>query len=160
MDCPCTSGLDFQECCSPYIEGERSAPTAEALMRSRYAAYTLEKVDYIVDTHDPKTRKDVDRDAALTWAQQSEWLGLEIVATSEGKAEDQRGEVEFIARYALEGAEQKHHERSRFKREGDRWFYLDGDMVKAKPVVRQEPRVGRNEPCPCGSGKKFKRCHG
>jgi SEC-C motif-containing protein len=129
-------------------------------MRSRYSAYALEKVDYIVDTHEPEGRGDVDRDAAEEWAKQAEWLGLEIVDTALGQPNDSTGEVEFIASYSLKGVEQKHHERSRFEKQDGKWFYVDGEMVKAKPVVREEPKVGRNEPCPCGSGKKFKKCCG
>ena len=34
------------------------------------------------------------------------------------------------------------------------------EPAAARPAVRQGPRVGRNDPCPCGSGKKYKKCHG
>jgi SEC-C motif-containing protein len=68
--------------------------------------------------------------------------------------------VEFIAKYAIDGNDFKHHERATFRRIDGDWFYMDGDMVKPKPVVRDKPKVGRNEPCPCGSGKKYKKCHG
>jgi SEC-C motif domain protein len=68
--------------------------------------------------------------------------------------------VEFVARYRMGGAEHAHHERATFQRHDGRWYFEDGDIVKARPVVREAPKVGRNEPCPCGSGKKFKKCHG
>lgn len=129
-------------------------------MRSRYTAYTIQEIDYIVATHDSSVTGDVDRDATLEWAQKSEWLGLEIVDTEAGGKEDDEGTVEFIARYKVQGSEATHHERSRFRRAEGRWVYLDGGMVKPKPVVRDEPKVGRNSPCPCGSGKKFKKCCG
>jgi SEC-C motif-containing protein len=142
------------------VRGERRPETAEALMRSRYAAYTMEAVDYIVDSHHPDGRGEIDRDGAAQWAREAEWLGLEVVDTTAGGVGDERGEVEFIARYKMSGGEFAHHERATFQRVDGRWFYVDGEMVKAKPVVREAPRVGRNDPCPCGSGKKFKRCCG
>ena len=129
-------------------------------MRSRYTAYTTQEIDYIVDTHDPSVTGDVDRDATLEWAQKSEWLGLEIVDTEAGGKDDEEGAVEFIARYSVDGKEAFHHERSRFRRHEGNWVYLDSGMVKPKPIVREEPKVGRNEPCPCGSGKKYKKCCG
>ena len=128
-------------------------------MRSRYTAYTMEEVDYIVSSHHESSRDDVDRDAALKWAEQAEWSGLEIVETEKGQEADDEGVVEFVAKFSLQGAEQRHHERSRFKKVDGKWFYVDGDMVKPKPVTRGA-KVGRNEPCPCGSGKKYKRCCG
>jgi SEC-C motif-containing protein len=129
-------------------------------MRSRYTAYTQGTIDYVVDTHDPASRDDVDRDAAGKWSESAEWLGLEIVDTEAGGEGDDAGVVEFIATYQVEGVEHKHHERSTFLRDDGRWYYKDGDMVKPRPVVRDQPKVGRNEPCPCGSGKKFKKCCG
>jgi uncharacterized protein YchJ len=90
---------------------------------------------------------------AATWAREAQWHGLEIVATEAGGPDDETGTVEFIARYSAKGAPVAHHERSTFKKIDGRWFYMDGDMVKPRPVVRDAPRVGRNDPCPCGSGK-------
>ena len=129
-------------------------------MRSRYTAYTLDETDYVVATHHPDGREDVDQEAASKWAQQAEWHGLEVVETEDGGATDDSGVVEFVARYTVDGAEYSHHERARFGRVDGQWFYVDGDMVKRKPVTREGPKVGRNEPCPCGSGSKFKRCCG
>jgi SEC-C motif-containing protein len=136
------------------------ADTAEALMRSRYAAYAIGQVEHIVTTHDPATRDSVDRNAAEKWSNRAQWEGLDIVSTSAGGAADEEGEVEFVARYTLDGAPCKHHERSRFKKIGDAWHYMNGDMVKAKPAVRDGAKVGRNDLCPCGSNKKYKKCHG
>jgi preprotein translocase subunit SecA len=36
----------------------------------------------------------------------------------------------------------------------------DGHQETHQPFVRQGDKVGRNDPCPCGSGKKYKQCHG
>ncbi len=161
--CPCGKGPSLEACCGPILDGA-PAPTAEALMRSRYTAYVVGNIDHIVATHDPASRDTVDREGTLTWSKQSDWLGLEILATEGGGEADETGVVEFVARFALVGRVQAHRERSRFVKKdegaGPRWFYVDGEMEKARPVAREAPKVGRNEPCPCGSGKKFKKCHG
>lgn len=158
MKCACGSKLEFADCCQPIIEGKMKATTPEALMRSRYTAFTLADIDYIEASTDPSARKGFDRDGTTHWAKQSEWLGLEIIATSGGEEGETEGEVEFVARYKVEEQECRHHERGQFKKRDGQWFFLDGKIVQ-KPV-RAEEKAGRNEPCPCGSGKKFKKCHG
>ncbi len=158
--CPCTGGATFEACCLPVLRGEASPETAEALMRARYSAYTQGEIDFIVDSHDPETADQVDRDASASWSKKAEWLGLEVVSTEAGAAGDDRGKVEFIARYRMEGADLAHHEHAEFRRHEGSWVYVDGEMVKPKPVVRDQPKVGRNEPCPCQSGKKYKKCCG
>ena len=140
MSCPCGKPGALDDCCGPFLAGESLPRTAEDLMRSRYVAYTQEAIDYIVETHAQEGRDDVDRDAAATWARQSEWLGLEIVRTEAGGSGDATGVVEFIARYRIQGRDMAHHEVARFCKEDDRWYYADGDMVKARPVVRDTPR--------------------
>ena len=158
MSCPCGSEEPFEQCCGPFLGGA-AAPTAEKLMRSRYTAYANGTIDYIIATHDPDTRDEVDRDVVDKWSQESEWIGLTIVATEAGGPSDDEGVVEFIARYRAGGADHAHHERSQFRKVDGRWHYIDGDIMKPAPV-RAAPTVGRNAPCPCGSGKKYKRCHG
>ncbi len=162
--CPCGKGPTLADCCGPIITGKIAAPTAEALMRSRYTAYVVNNIDHVAATHDPATRDQVDREAAAAWATQAKWLGLQIIETEAGGPDDDGGVVEFVARFELAGKITPHHERSRFIKKdegaGPRWFYLDGETMKPKPVEREAPKVGRNEPCPCGSGKKFKKCHG
>jgi SEC-C motif-containing protein len=160
MICPCGSKLETDKCCEPYVLGTSDAPTAEALMRSRYVCYTMGKVEYISTTHDPDKQDEVDLKAAEQWAEHAEWQGLDILETEAGGENDDEGVVEFVARFSMQGKDQRHHERSRFKKVDGKWFYVDGDMAKNKPVVREGAKVGRNEPCPCGSGKKHKRCCG
>ncbi|RLB53094.1 MAG: hypothetical protein DRI90_21535 [Deltaproteobacteria bacterium] len=159
MTCVCGLGPSTEECCGRYITGGETAPTPEALMRSRYAAYTLEEIDYVVATHDPATRDEVDPDGAHAWSKEAEWEGLSVHEI-EGGAEDDEGIVEFTARYQMQGKLVRHRERAKFVKLEGKWFYHDGDMVKAKPMVREGPKIGRNEPCPCGSGKKYKKCCG
>ena len=158
--CPCGAGPTAAECCLRYITGAEPAPTAEALMRSRYSAYVLGEIHWILGTHDPSSTEEVDEESTEKWSKQASWKGLEIVSTVAGGRQDEVGQVEFIARYEMEGAPFSHHEKARFRKVEDRWVYVDGDMVRPKPVVRDQPKVGRNEPCPCGSGTKYKKCHG
>ena len=119
--CPCGSGALYGACCAPCHAGERSAPTAEALMRSRYAAYVLQLADYLLATWHVSTRPqtlDLSADPC-------KWLGLEVRThrlTGECQAE-----VEFVARYRVAGRGHRLHELSRFVLEDSRWFYVDGD---------------------------------
>ncbi len=129
-------------------------------MRSRYTAYVTGAIDHVLASHHPSTRDSVDREGAESWSSEAEWDGLEVVDTEAGGEGDSEGVVEFIARYRAQGQPISHRERARFVHEDGQWFYVDGDIVKNKPTRREAPKVGRNEPCPCGSGKKYKKCHG
>lgn len=163
--CPCGSGQAAAACCARYFAtkdgpGEAWPPTAEAMMRSRYSAYALGAIDHILATHHPDASSDVDVKSTEQWSREAKWLGLEIVSTEAGGDDDQTGGVEFIARYEINGVPLAHHEKAQFRRHAGRWYYWDGQMVKTRPVVREQPKVGRNDPCPCGSGSKYKKCHG
>ena len=160
--CPCGAGPTAAECCARFFAGERTdwPPTAEAMMRSRYSAYALGVIDHIMSTHHPGAAGEVDRKSTEKWSREATWLGLDIVSTQSGGESDETGEVEFIARYEIGGTPLSHHERAQFRRHQGRWYYWDGAMVKPRPVVREQPKVGRNDPCPCGSGAKYKKCHG
>lgn len=160
MTCVCGKGESLEVCCGPLLRGERLPTTAEELMRSRYAAYAQGDVDYVVSTHDPERRGDVDRKTTEAWSKQSTWLGLEIKATEGGGPEDTTGTVEFVARYRLKNVTVNHHEIATFRKDGVRWYFVDGKELAPPPVVSEGPRVGRNDPCTCGSGKKYKKCHG
>ncbi len=155
--CPCGSGLAEAACCGPILDGV-PAPTALALMRSRYTAYVRGAIDYLVATHDASTRDTVDRAAVARWSRDTQWQGLEIIASERGGEDDDTGIVEFVARGVTRGAPFAQRERSRFRRVDGAWYYVDG-KVGAEPVTRA-PAPGRNDPCPCGSGMKYKRCHG
>ncbi len=148
MICPCGSGNRYAECCAPLHRGERTAAKAEALMRSRYSAFVLKNDDYLLATWHPSSRPhDLDLSRDVT-----RWQRLQIIACDQGLEGDSVGYVEFAAFY--DGGQL--HERSRFLREEGRWFYVDGDILPSVEPVK----VGRNDPCPCGSGKKFKKCCG
>ncbi len=158
IECPCGSERDFEDCCGPILGGA-PAPTAEALMRSRYSAYVKGDLDHIERTHAADVRENFNRSAAQSTAETVEWLGLVLRETTKGGADDDEGTVEFSARFRKDGEEQVHHELATFRREENQWVYVDGKMnPKGKP--RRVEKTGRNEPCPCGSGKKYKKCCG
>jgi SEC-C motif-containing protein len=152
--------MEFEACCEPLLRGEKKASTAEALMRSRYTAYATGRIDYIRDTTHPKNRDEFEEESAKKWSKDSEWGELEIVSTKNGEQGDTEGEVEFLATYTQDDEEIEHHEVAQFKREKDTWYFTDGKFVGPETFVREQPKVGRNEPCPCGSGKKYKKCCG
>lgn len=156
--CPCGSDRNLDLCCGPIIEGT-AAPTAEALMRSRYTAFALGETGYLVDTLSADLRGDFDPIEAESTARDAKWLGLEVRAVSDGGEDDDSGSVEFVARFSLGGQRRVHHELAEFRREEGRWMCVGGEMDPKGPP-RQVVKIGRNEPCPCGSGKKYKKCCG
>ncbi|MCK9996308.1 MAG: YchJ family protein [Candidatus Krumholzibacteria bacterium] len=160
MNCPCGSDREYNECCLPVIQGERTAVTAEELMRARYTAYTQVEMDFLKNSVHPDHRQDEDGDGAREWAENSEWHGLEILDCKAGGPDDETGQVEFVASYTYEGQDKQYHEVAEFTRTEGGWGFTEGRPGVKKPVVRDEPKIGRNDPCPCGSGKKFKRCCG
>lgn len=127
-------------------------------MRSRYSAYTVEDLGYLLGTHDPATVDSVDPKVMANWAKKASFERLEILEVENGGVADDEGIVEFVARYTQDGTAFSHHERSRFRKTKNRWYYVHGSMIA--PTVKNERKVGRNDPCPCGSGKKYKKCCG
>jgi SEC-C motif-containing protein len=158
--CPCGSGRALDACCGPIVAQARTAGTAEELMRARYTAYATGKVEFLLASTHPDKRKDHDAKSTREWALNSEWHGLEILATTAGGPGDDEGTVEFVAEYTHDEARQRHHEVASFARHDGSWYLVGGRIVKPKPVVRETPKVGRNDPCPCGSGLKHKKCCG
>jgi SEC-C motif-containing protein len=158
--CPCGSGLDYAGCCEPLITRQTQAETALALMRSRYTAYATGAVEYIKDTTHPDQSKDFDERSTRSWSRKSVWTGLEVVETVKGGHGDTEGEVEFVAHYRQKDTPVRHHERAEFRRVDGTWFFFDGKPVIPETFHRETPKVGRNDPCSCGSGKKFKKCCG
>ena len=155
--CPCSSGLAFEVCCGPYLAGTRVPPSAEALMHSRYSAFAAANIDYLEETLLPETRSDFDRAGAGEWARSSEWTGLQIRAVEGGGEADTEGHVEFVACFRQNGKDQVHHETGYFRKRDGCWWYVDG-VRGTRP--RHVVKVGRNDPCTCGSGKKYKKCCG
>jgi SEC-C motif-containing protein len=158
--CPCGSNAAYDACCGPLIKGERSAETAEQLMRSRYSAYVKHEIAYLGSSLHPDHRADFNEKSTRAWAEGAEWRGLEILQTVGGGPEDNEGKVEFIASFAEKGTTREHHELSTFRKEAGTWYLVSGETLPVKQVVRDAPKTGRNDPCPCGSGRKFKKCCG
>ena len=149
--CPCGSTKDFDQCCGPVIAGQPAA-SPEALMRSRYTAFTKGNIDHLVHTLAPEALKDFNQEDSKTWAEQAQWIKLEI-----RKADDRN--VEFVAHFKMNGKVQYHHELASFAQVDGVWKYVDG-IIDPKPATRTAKAVGRNDPCPCGSGQKYKKCCG
>lgn len=159
-ECPCGSGKKYGECCKPIIEGTSKAKTAQELMRARYTSYVVGAIDFIINTCDKgKDMPDIDRKATEDWSRESAWHGLTILRTEKGGENDEDGIVEFEADYTLHGMRDKHHETASFKKVNGNWLYESG-ALKTTTVVRDGKKIGRNDPCPCGSGKKYKKCCG
>jgi SEC-C motif domain protein len=156
--CTCGSGVSYAECCEPVITGARRAETAEELMRARYSAYARVETDFLLETTHPDHRTGYDHEGTRVWAESAEWLGLEIVDCQRGGKEESIGEVEFIARYRDKGGLREHHESAHFRKDKGAWLFTEGTMVKPKPIV--SAKIGRNEPCSCGSDAKYKKCCG
>ncbi|MFA7386722.1 MAG: YchJ family metal-binding protein [Thiohalobacteraceae bacterium] len=146
--CPCGSGRAYRECCEAALDGARPPATAEALMRSRFTAFVRGDADYLLASWHPATRP-----AQLQLDDQPRWERLEILHAQGGGADDTEGRVGFAAYYRSATGPGCLRELSRFHREQGRWYYLDG-----RPLEGDRP--GRNAACPCGSGRKFKRCCG
>ncbi|MCK5028133.1 MAG: YchJ family protein [Bacteroidales bacterium] len=157
-DCPCCSGKSYSECCEAIIKNE-SAPTALSLMRSRYTAYKNEDAEYLYKTTHPKTRGEYEHNEIKEWSKENTWIKLKIISLEHGNVNDTKGIVEFKAYYQDKHRnEQMLHERSTFLKENKQWFYLDG--INNPPRINLMKKVLRNDPCPCGSGKKQKNCCG
>lgn len=120
-NCFCGYSISFQDCCEPYIKGIKNAPTAEALMRSRYSAFATGAADYLVNTTHISKRKHHNKRDILAWSQANKWLKLEILASTENT-------VTFKAYYLDNNLKaQVHYEHSTFRLENGIWFYVDGE---------------------------------
>ena len=158
--CPCASGKAFGECCGPILSGARKAATAVELMRARYSAYAVGNVEFLFESSGPEVRGEFDEKTTREWSKSATWQGLEVVGTEKGGPEDEDGFVSFVAHYSANGQSCEHREQSYFKKIDGEWRFIDGEIEKNKPFHREKPKIGRNDPCPCGSGKKYKKCCG
>ncbi|OCR22609.1 hypothetical protein AFK24_22800 [Pseudomonas syringae] len=146
--CPCGSGDLLITCCGPFHAGQPT-PCAEKLMRSRYSAYVLGLVDYLLDTTLPAQKAGLDRESISQWSLQSTWLGLEVESTEVFGGKPEHAFVTFTARWHDGTGEHSHRERSSFVQNQGRWYFIDSTV----PL-----KAGRNDACPCGSEQKFKKC--
>ena len=153
MNCYCCSGKNFSECCQPYLEGKLVPSSPEALMRSRYTAYSIADIFYIQKTMHGRAAIGFKADETRFWAKRVKWIKLEVRQVEFENPD--KGFVEFLASM-IEGSYLSiMHEKSEFIREHGQWYYVDGMQFP-----RTKQLISRNLPCPCGSQRKFKNCHG
>ncbi|MCG7657933.1 YchJ family protein [Neisseriaceae bacterium CCUG 44465] len=149
MLCPCQSSHNYADCCAPFHRHITQPETAEQLMRSRYAAYVLHEIDYLITTTVPAQQNLLDKQSIHEWSHTAQWLGL-TVHRHIAKIAPQHAQVEFTARFAENSVAHEHRELSTFVQISGAWYFID-------PTV---PLPTMKSPCFCGSGKKFKACCG
>ena len=156
MLCFCCSNKPYSECCEPKHTGATIAESAQALMRSRYSAYCLSNWAYILKTYSKKQRASLSEQALEVSASGTKWLALSVVApsTEAQQSSATTDQVEFKAYYAVNHKPYLMHETSDFVMEDNEWRYTTGIMHSDSGLLK----TGRNDPCFCGSGKKFKQC--
>jgi len=160
LPCPCGSGRSLCSCCGPLLQGTLRAETAESLMRSRFTAFATANYAYLQQTVIPSLRHQfVPHDLAKA-TRQVRWTRLDIEAVAEGTADHTRGTVVFSAWYEHNNKQHLVRERSRFEKQDGVWLYAGGQLLATNQVVGTGHRPKRNDPCPCGSGKKYKKCCG
>lgn len=187
-NCPCGSQKKFTDCCEPLISGKQPAASPEALMRSRYTSFTLQDVDYLFRSMTPELQQETDREDMQDFADEVDsWVKLEVINAPVIAPDATEGNVEFAAYFMYEGEQQRIHENSQFVKKDGQWFYAghehqcsshDHDDDDDQPHDDHPPhvhdehcghhhhhepykadiKIGRNDPCPCGSGKKYKKC--
>ena len=156
--CHCGTDRPFEACCGPLLSGAIAPPTAEALMRSRYSAYCRGAVGWLHDTSTAEIQRSFSRQEVAAWARAATFTGLRVLAVEGGGVGDEAGTVDFSASYIERGEPRVLRERSAFVREEGLWRYAGG--TRGETVRRETAKVGRNDPCPCGSGRKAKKCCG
>ena len=148
--CPCFSGKRYTECCELIHKGKTKALDVEQVVRARYTAFCYGEIGYLIDTLHPRKRRLGDSFSLSKRIKKTRWIGLKIIGSE--REDDIVSYVDLVAFRIEQGMIAQQHERSRFSFINDKWFYFDGEEL---PPIKLE----RNEPCFCGSGKKFKKCH-
>lgn len=155
IKCPCYSHKDYSSCCGLFISGKENPTTPEELMRSRYTAYTMANIDYIRNTMRDDALIGFQEMDAKHWAKHVIWIKLHVFEST--LENSNTGYVEFEAIFVNNARLQSIHEKSRFIRQDNRWYYVSGEHL---PSTYPEQNISRNTTCPCGSQRKFKTCHG
>ena len=152
--CPCGSGRRFEACCEPVLGGRKTAATAEQLMRARFTAHVAHDFKFLHDTHRPTAGRPYVAEEGEPAVQ---WTKLVVHSHEPGNAPD-KAFVDFSAYGTEEGLEKVLHEKAEFLRVNGSWLYNREARIGPAPFKSAAPKVGRNDPCPCGSGKKYKQC--
>lgn len=175
-DCPCGLDSPYTDCCGRLIRGSGYADTAEDLMRARYTAFVMKEWKFLFNTLCAEERAGKKAEDFEEGLGPVTWNRLEVHGARRGGQDDDTGTVEFVAHFTDGDAEKSLHETASFFKEKGRWVYSEAKSKShvhaagqscghepaepKKPFVRDQPKVGRNDPCPCGSGKKYKKCCG
>lgn len=149
--CLCNSKLSYADCCEKLHASSAQATTPEQLMRSRYVAYALKNAKYVYQTYAKEKQPENPIKEIADFANSCRFSNLDVIAAEHN---DKTGVVEFCVSYFYQNLYCQLHEKSRFVKEDGLWRYLDGDIFPTTDI-----KVGRNDECPCGSGKKYKKCH-
>jgi len=149
--CVCGSQQSYVDCCQPFHLATQQAQTPEQLMRSRYSAYVLKNAKYVYQTYASEKQAENPVKEIKDFADSCRFIKLTVIDSG---YEDNLGFVEFKAHYFYQNLYCELNEKSQFIKEDDQWRYLDGEIHPVDDI-----KVGRNDNCPCGSGKKYKKCH-
>ncbi|MGL4721804.1 MAG: YchJ family protein [Desulfovibrionaceae bacterium] len=156
--CPCGSNLTLEKCCGQYFDGTIPAPTPEALMRARYTAHVTSNLQFIIRSTHKDFRESEDEDTIKKWVDQVEWKGLHVLTSFGGGSHDTTGSIAFVVRFSINGQIREMKETAHFVKEHGYWYYTEGDVEGHITYKRDAPKIKRNDPCSCGSGKKYKKC--
>lgn len=148
--CPCFSGKLYTDCCELIHKDKVKEPTVEQVMRARYTAFCYGNIGYLVDTLHPRNRRLGTSFSLSRQIKRTHWVGLKVLGHE--REDDVVSYVDFVAFRIEHGEILQQHERSKFVLVKGKWYYFDGEEL---PPIKLE----RNEPCFCGSGKKYKKCH-
>ena len=152
--CPCGSGVIFGECCEPILENRKPAATAEQLMRARFVAHVQHDFRFLHNTYRPTAGRPYEPEAGEPPVQ---WTKLVVHSHEAGSLPD-KAYVDFSAYGVEAGVEKVLHEKAEFLRIDGVWLYNREARLGPAPYKAAAPKPGRNDPCPCGSGKKYKQC--
>lgn len=154
--CVCGSGLEFDQCCGPILAGQSPALSAEALLRARYCAFCAGNMEFLTATLAPERHEEFERAEVEASSRSVKAQFVEIRrVTDQGDV----AEIDYVAYFRINNQPHAHHEIGHFRRDDGVWLYVDGE-VNPKSAPRQVIKVGRNDPCSCGSGQKYKKCCG
>ena len=156
MRCYCCSNKLFSQCCQPFVEGMHLPQTAEQLMRSRFTAYAIHRYDYVLNTYSREKRSKLSASQLEESAAGAVWFALSVMPSQTVSLDNESDMVEFTAYYFEGKSLFQLHETSSFIKEEGSWRYHDGVLADDCGKVK----YGRNLPCLCNSGKKFKQCCG
>jgi SEC-C motif-containing protein len=152
--CPCGSGLTFGECCEPIIKQRKVAATAEQLMRSRFTAHVIQDEEHLHRTYLPTARQPYVPEES--GGEAMNWTRL-VIHSHEPEVKPNTSYVDFSAYYSQGDQELALHEKSEFLRVDGAWLF-SRPLRQGPAPIKSAVKVGRNDPCPCGSGKKYKQC--